>query len=265
MALVDAGQVQRTVRCRGRLWRAKKMQKIGTYNAYQNTVYDKTTQAGKSTASSKAANAKGADAAKESKAPDLSKAAQKLLKELHEKYTNMDFMVADYETEEEAASYLSRGTSEYSTIFTPEELEKMAADESVKEKNLKTLDDAVSKLGEMKEQLGDKGKDVTRVGMVMGDDGQVSFFAELEKGSAQQRERIERQRENNRAEAKEAKKVEASKEAEERLKSMEKPGKRTTVFASSVDELAEKIGQVDWDKVKEENYGPVGNYFNLTI
>jgi len=240
----------------------EKMQKIGTYNAYQNSVYNKTTQSEKNTGSAKASEAKNTNGVKENKTPTLSRAAQKLLKELQKTYGNMDFIVADYETEEEAAAYLSRGTSEFSTLFTPDELEKMAADESVKEKNLKTLDDAVSKLGEMKEQLGEKGEDVSRVGMILGDDGEVSFFAELEKGSEKQRERIEEHREEKRDAAREAKKAETE---DYRNRPAERPGKRTTVFASSVEELAEKIGQVDWDNVKEETYGPVGGHFNLTI
>ncbi len=237
------------------------MQKIGTYQSYQSNVYEKTAQAGKDTAA-KTTAAKKSDGIKEDKTPNLSKAAQKLLKDLQKKYSNMDFMVADYETKEEAAAYLSRGTKDYSTLLTPEELEKMAADERVKEKNLKTLDEAVTKLDDMKNQLGEQGRDVTRVGMAIGRDGEVSYFAELEKDSAKQRERIERQREDRREAAKEAKKAEAE---EQRSRAMDKPGKRTTVFASSVEELAEKIGQVDWDKVKDETYGPVGGHFNLMV
>lgn len=246
----------------GKAMEGETMQKIGTYNGYQNNIYEKTTQAGRNTTSAKAANTQNTAAAKEDKTPNLSKAAQKLLKDLQKKYSNMDFMVADYETEEEAAAYLSKGTSDYSTLLTPEELEKMAADDSVKEKNLKTLDEAVAKLDDMKNQLGEEGKDVTRVGIAIGKDGEVSYFAELEKSSQKQRERIERRREDNREAAKEAKKAEAE---EMRNRPVEKPGKRTTVFASSVEELAEKISQVDWDKVKDETYGPVGTHFNLTV
>lgn len=44
-----------------------------------------------------------------------------------------------------------------------------------------------------------------------------------------------------------------------------RPGKRTTVFASSVSELAEKIAQVDWDKVKEERYEASGQRFNFMV
>ena len=111
------------------------MEKIGSY--YQSGVYERTAQAAREAEQVKTNRAKGTNAAKEEKnSPALSKAAQKLLKELQKSYKNMDFIVADYETEEEAASLLSRGTGEYSALISADELEKMAADDSVKETRL---------------------------------------------------------------------------------------------------------------------------------
>ncbi len=235
------------------------MEKIGSY--YQSSIYEKTAQAAKDAERAKADKAKKADAAKENKkSPTLSKAAQKLLKELQKSYGNMDVMVAEFETDEEAASLLSRGTGEYTALFTPEELEKMAADEDVKNKNLKILDNAVSKLDEMKTQLGDKADDISRIGISFGDDGEVSFFAELEKNSEKQRERIEKQREDKRTAAKDAEKAEAAE-----YMAQGRSGKRTTVFASTVEELAEKISQVDWSTVKEERQSYTGQRFDYTI
>ena len=131
----------------------------------------------------------------------------------------------------------------------------MAADESVKKKNMEILDGAVEKLDDMKKQLGEKGEDVTRIGIAIGNDGEVSFFAELEKNSEKQRERIEKNREEKKAEETET----------EKYMQGARPGKRTTVFASSVSELAEKIAQVDWDKVKEERYEASGQRFNFMV
>lgn len=173
----------------------------------------------------------------------------------------MDFIVADFETDEEAASLMSRGTAEYSALFTPEELEKMAADEDVKNKNMKILDGAVSKLDEMKTNLGDKADDVTRIGISFGDDGEVSFFAELEKNSEKQRERIEKQREDKKDAAKENGKAEAA----EYLAHGKATGKRTTVYASTIEELAEKIANVDWNAVKEERQSTTGQRFDFTV
>ncbi|WP_300799939.1 DUF6033 family protein [uncultured Acetatifactor sp.] len=236
------------------------MEKIGNY--YQSSIYEKTAQAAKDADRAKAGSARKAGGTEEGKkAPALSKAAQNLLKELKKTYSNMDFIVADFETDEEAASLMSRGTAEYSALFTPEELEKMAADEDVKNKNMKILDGAVSKLDEMKTKLGDKADDVTRIGISFGDDGEVSFFAELEKNSEKQRERIEKQREDKKDAAKENGKAEAA----EYLAHGKPTSKRTTVYASTIEELAEKIANVDWNAVKEERQSTTGQRFDFTV
>ena len=236
------------------------MEKIGSY--YDKSFYDRTAQTKKDAGSARTGSAgKTNETRGEQKTPELSKAAQKLLKELHNTYGNMDFIVADYETEEEAASLLSRGTSKYSALLSTDELEKMAADEDYKNKNLKLLDDAVSKLDDMKAQLGDKADDVTRLGVSIKDNGEVSFFAELEKNSEKQRERIEKQRQDKKEAAKEEKKA----EADRHMPAGRTSGKRTTVFAPSVKELAEKIEGVDWDKIKEEPLNSTGQRFDFTV
>ena len=57
--------------------------------------------------------------------------------------------------------YLSRGSKEYSVLIEPELLEKMAADESVKEKYLGIIDDARNKISEVKDEVAklDDGED----------------------------------------------------------------------------------------------------------
>ena len=234
----------------------RKMEKIGSY--YDKSFYDRTAQTKKDAGSARTGSAgKTKEAGGERKSPELSKAAQKLLKELHNTYGNMDFIVADYETDEEAASLLSRGTSKYSSLLSTDELEKMAADEDYRNKNLKLLDDAVSKLDDMKAQLGDKADDVNRLGVAIRDGGDVSFFAELEKSSEKQRERIEKHRQDKQEEKKA--------EADRHMPAGRTSGRRTTVFASSVKELAEKIERVDWDKIKEEPLNSTGQRFDFTI
>lgn len=236
------------------------MERIGNYSAYGSNVYEKErVTAGKKTAAAKETEKNGSGSK-----VNLSSGAKKLLKELQKTYGNMDFMVAEYETEEEAAACLARGKGDYSVLLTPEELEKMAADEDYKKQNLKTLDDAVAKLGEMKQQLGEKGEDVKRLGIAIGDNGEVSYFAELEKVSENQRERIDRQRADRREEAADARKK-AEQEKLQESGFMRGGAKRTTVFASSVEELSRKIEGVNWSRVREENYAPAGSRFDLTI
>ena len=129
------------------------MSKVNGYSVYQNNYYNNTIQSKKeqdktqkSDSSSKAAKT----GKTEPNTVQLSDKAKALLQELKKQYNNMDFFVADYDTEEEAASYLSRGTKEFSVLIDPEELERMAKDEEVKNQNLTLLDEAVGKLGDMK-------------------------------------------------------------------------------------------------------------------
>ena len=277
------------------------MNRVGSYEAYQNSLYERTkaakeadaagaaktgtgtmdvsslvNSAGKSShtnstvksnytnstgknspANSAEKSSKMSETAKSSRVT-LSEEAKNLLKELKKKYGNMDFIIADYETDEEAERYLARGTGEYSVLLTPEELEKMAADKSYKQQNLSILDDAVSKLGEMKTQLGDKGHEVSRIGIAIDSEGKISYFAELEKVNEKQRERIEKRREENREESREeSKRTESSAKTEERIGKKEaeesrEPVKRTIVRADSVEALLKRIEEVDWSAVKAE-------------
>lgn len=236
------------------------MERIGNYGGYANAYEQSRVGREKSSAGSAAAKDTASASRAESRV-SLSSGAKNLLKELQKSYGNMDFIVADFETDEEAASYLARGTGDYSVLLTPDELEKMAADEEYKKKNLKTLDDAVARLDDMKKQLGSKGEDVKRIGIVMGDDGEVSYFAELEKVGEKQRERIDRQRADRREEAAEARK----KAGQEKLEARQGGVKRTMVYASSERELADKIRNVDWSAVKEDTAETTGSRFDLTI
>ena len=174
------------------------MNKVGGYGVYQSSYYENSIQNKKE--SIKETKTTKEDKTKKSNSVNLSKKAQALLQELKKKYGNMDFIVADYENEEEAAAYLSRGTKEYSVLIDPESLEEMASDEKTKEKYLSLIDEATDQLSDVKEQLKEEGNEVTRVGVSIGKDGTISYFAELEKSSAQQKERLEKAQEKKKEE-----------------------------------------------------------------
>lgn len=219
------------------------MSKVGGYGVYQSSYYESALQ-------NKKGNVKETKTAKEESVKQgssvhLSKKAQALLQELKKQYGNMDFIVADYESDEEASAYLSRGTKEYSVLIEPETLEEMASDSEAKEKYLSVIDKATENLSDVKEQLGEEGENVARLGISVGKDGSVSYFAELEKSSAQQRERIEKAQEKKREEKQAEKKETAAKEEGKLYEGT----KRTRVTASSAEELIEKIEQVDWSKI----------------
>ncbi len=216
------------------------MNKVNSYGAYQSSFYDSAVKNKKEQEKTKAAEKQ--EEIRKTKQPELSSRAKKLLKELQKKYGNMDFMVGSYDTDEEAAAYLSRGTKEYSVLIDPEELEKMASDEETKKKYLGMLEEATGKLDQMKNQLGEHKDEVTHMGVSIGKDGTMSFFADLEKVSEKQRERIEKKR-------------------EEKADSV----KRTRVKATSTQELLKKIKQVDWSKIKEERAQENGRRFDYSI
>jgi hypothetical protein len=246
----------------------KAMNKVAGYNTFQNNYYNNTVQnkkeadkADKTGASKKTADTKKTD----KNMPQLSDKAKALLQDLKKQYSNMDFFVAEYDSEEEAASYLSRGSKDYSVLIDPEELERMAEDEDVKKQNLALLDEAVGKLGELKEELKKTGKEdeVVTLGVSIGKDGKVSYFAELEKAGERQKEFVDKIREDKKEAAKEA----AEKAAKDGTdKYNYDHSKRTTVYADSTEELLEKITNVNWDEIKEETSIPMpGGHFDFSI
>lgn len=274
------------------------MNKINGYNAYQSSILEnglmkdkvkdkKETNSKDTVASSyaktaasktdntKKANANGVAPALESL--HLSDKAKNLLQELKKKYENADIFVAEYETDEEAQKYLSRGSKDFSILIDPEELERMAEDESVKEKNLSYLDESFEKLTEMKEELGDNEEDVVHMGITIGKDGEMSFFAELSRTAKRQKEFVEammKNKEENKASETSDKEASASVDKKQSEKSNwweeNNKVKRTTLHAASAEELLEMIRSLDWDAedipVETIPQKPVkGNSLDLSI
>lgn len=235
------------------------MNGIGSYNAMQKNIYGTASQ------SRKAAKAddKKTDNAKKTNnnSVQLSDKAKALLQELKKTYNNADIYVAEYETDEEAAEYLSRGSKDFSVLIDPEELERMANDEEVKKNNLNLLDESLGKLSEMKEELKETGREdeVVTLGVNIGKDGQVSYFAELEKSGERTKEFVDKMLEDKKeANAEKADKVQDKYNFEH--------SQRATVSANSVEELLEQIKNFNWDNVKEETSIPMpGKNFDFTV
>lgn len=216
------------------------MNGISGLGVYEKSYYDSQVQ-NKKTNNSKKAQSKD-------KEVTLSDKAKELLKELKKTYGNIDFIVANYESDEEADSYLANGTKEFSVLIDPEELEKMASDENVKKKNLGIIEEAREKLTDMKENLGDKKGDVKRLGVSIDKNGMVTYFADLEKMSEKQRERIEKAREEKREYIGAHSNV-----------------KRTRVNAPSAEELLEKIKGIDWSGIKGQKQELSGGRYSFSI
>ena len=235
------------------------MSKIDGYSVYQSQYYDKTQKNGKNTAKTQNGKTDKTDKTSKKDSVELSDRAKELLKELQKKYGDMDFFVANYSSDAEAQSYLSRGTKAYSVLIDPETLEAMAADEDTKNQYINQIEDARTNLNGMKEKLEETGEEVTRVGITFDKEGNVSYFAEVEKISQKYKEHIEKGIEKKKEE-----KAEAAKKEEAAAHS---PGKvkKTTVYADSVDELLKKIKEVDWDKIQDKEVKENGAFFDFSV
>lgn len=244
------------------------MDRIGGYGMYQKSYYESTVSGKKETEKTKAAKNGKADKKQQ---VQLSDRAKELLKQLQKAYKNMDFIVSDYENDEEASELLSKGQKEYSVLLDPETLEEMAADDKTREKYEGLIDEATGKLDEAKKQLGEEGKEVKSLGVSIGKDGSLTYFAELEKMGEAQKERIEAARAEKKEAAKKAQK-EANKPQQQNVgrKSPWKDAapetvKRTFVEADSIEGLMKKVKDVDWDSVPQKDAWGSGNRFDYSI
>ncbi len=239
------------------------MNGVSSYNAMQKNLYSSAAQNRKT---AKADDKKAENTKKTANnSVQLSDKAKALLQELKKTYNNADFYVAEYENEDEASEYLSRGSKDYSVLIDPEELERMANDDEVKKQNLSLLDESLGKLSEMKEELKETGREdeVVTLGVNIGKDGQVSYFAELEKNGERTKEFVDKMLENKKEAAKEA---EADKTGKVQDKYNYEHSKRATVSANSVEDLLEQIKNFNWDNVKEETTIPMpGKNFDFTV
>lgn len=239
------------------------MNGVSSYNAMQKNLYSSAAQNRKT---AKADDKKAENTKKTANnSVQLSDKAKALLQELKKTYNNADFYVAEYENEDEASEYLSRGSKDYSVLIDPEELERMANDDEVKKQNLSLLDESLGKLSEMKEELKETGREdeVVTLGVNIGKDGQVSYFAELEKNGERTKEFVDKMLENKKEAAKEA---EADKTGKAQDKYNYEHSKRATVSANSVEDLLEQIKNFNWDNVKEETTIPMpGKNFDFTV
>ena len=182
---------------------------------------------------------------------NLSKAAQKMLENLRGSRNDMDFMVADFENGDNAKDILAQSDKKYTVIFSKEEMEKMASDPKYYAEKMHSIERAFGKTNDN----ADADTKITKFGISFNSDGTTTFFAQLEKSSASQKEYLEKLQEKKAAEKKEAKKKEQSKQTEVR---------KTTVQANSKEELLDKIKNIDWDSIKPEE-NKIGGRFDFSI
>lgn len=188
----------------------------------------------------------------------LSSKAQEFLKKLWKQYGDYDFFVGN--SSDNLRALAKSGNKEFSIIFSNEELEKMANDADYAKEKLQSMEQAVKMSEQISRQFGHGKSDteITKIGIVFNDDGTTSFFAELEKSSAKQREWVEKTIEDKRAAKKEEKEIGSYSE--------NRPDtKRTNVQANSIEELLKKIRGIDWDAVRAEKTPVSGGKYDFSV
>lgn len=174
----------------------------------------------------------------------LSDKAKSFLESLRQKYGDYDFMVSD---NPDAAQTVG-STKEYSVIFTPEELEKMADDDDYAQKVMGQVGTAVDMLKDLSEKDLGEGVQFSQLSVSIDDEGNMKLFAQLEKLSAEQKERLNAARER-RAEESKAEETEDKTDEPELTKIL---FKGADVEADSAEELLTKIFGIDWNEIAEE-------------
>ena len=148
---------------------------------------------------------------------------------------------------------------EFTVVFSSAELERMASDEKYAREKLSTVKTAVEMSDKINEQFGferawgttdNSGTVLNKLTMSFDDDGKMTLFADLEKITEKQKERLEELKEKRAEEKKQEKK--------------DVTVKRTTIQANSKEELLEKISELDWSKITEEK-ATQGMKFDITI
>ena len=116
----------------------------------------------------------------ESYLSSLSKEAKDYLGKLKEMYPDYDFIIADFETDEDASRLLSQGKGEINVLITPDLLEKMATDEATRAKYEDVITGAKAQFDEINQNLTDGAKELVKsMGITVNSDGTVNFYANL--------------------------------------------------------------------------------------
>ena len=178
----------------------------------------------------------------------LSSKAQKYLETLRKDNADFDFIIAD--KGDDFRGLVDQSDKEFTVVFSSAELERMASDEKYAREKLSTVKTAVEMSDKINEQFG-----FERAWGTTDNSGTVlnkltMSFADLEKITEKQKERLEELKEKRAEEKKQEKK--------------DVTVKRTTIQANSKEELLEKISELDWSKITEEK-ATQGMKFDITI
>lgn len=196
----------------------------------------------------------------------LSDKAKDYLAKLRKSRKNVDFRISEKGMEN---NYLAKKTNkEFTIVLTNEEIEKMATDKAFEKKQLYIIDKTMKDMLKASLGLGENngsGKtntsDIKDIALKLKEDGSTELIASLEKSSKsakqiaaekakrRETEKLEEKRLEKRQAAEKDKKKIADKSEEK--KSEKEKVKRVEVKANTIEELVEKMKNIDWDKIPE--------------
>ncbi len=202
--------------------------------------------------------------------PELSEKASEYYQKLKKKFSNMDFILVSNEMKETAKSQAGSYANPYKMVvlIDEEKLEKMATDEAYRKQYEGIIQNATTKLPELKSSLGNNASSVKGFGMQVDNNGTASFFAVVDRSLAAQKKRIEKNAEKK-AEQKKANDKRDAKKAEEEKRAEHATSKEdlVTVTASSIQELLKKIEEITYsaksDFVQTEQEKAVGQHIDF--
>lgn len=190
--------------------------------------------------------------------PKLSEKAAKYYDELKKKYSNMNFILVSEDMKQQAKANASSyaNANNMVVLIDEDKIERMAEDENYRKQYEGIIANAASGLSQLGNSIAATGANVKGYGMQVNDNGTATYFAVLEKSSAAQKERIEKNAAKKKTEQK-AKDKKAEKKAEqERIKKNKDKSNKisddddedddsvsdtVTITASSIEELLSRI------------------------
>ena len=238
----------------------------GRYSGYANRtahmqrMQSERTSSGRNRKTDTAETGKTVGASASNTPVKLSKKAQSVLDTLQSKYGNMDFFVQDFGSAEEAKSIMAGSSREFSVLLSPDELEKMANDESYMKEQMANIDGAVRMSEQINKELpmvSDNENDlirddISKIGIAFDSSGKMTLFADLEKSTQYRNEKLDEAMKNKAAEKKEA-----AKNAK-----LDAKTKKTTITAPTVKKLLGKLWSFDWSEVEEEEVDNGASWFD---
>ena len=150
--------------------------------------------------------------------PKLSEKAAKYYDQLKKKYSNMNFILVSEDMKQQAKANASSyaNANNMVVLIDEDKIERMAEDENYRKQYEGIIANAASGLSQLGNSIAATGANVKGYGMQVNDNGTATYFAVLEKSSAAQKERIEKNAAKKKTEQK-AKDKKAEKKAEQEL------------------------------------------------